>query len=85
MGDAEIRVEIYLPWSDKRYACHYRFDREAVQESLIPLPKYRELNCLDAMEAERQYDKRKRLVEMVANSIAHSVLLACEKGDEGVK
>lgn len=78
---AEIQVRVRLPWAEQEKAYNYVFDREQIMDALRPLPRDREINPFEQHEAMKQYDRRKRLIGMVAQAIAAALMNACEMED----
>ncbi len=77
----EIRVYVWMPWAKEEKAFSYAIDRNQAEKDLTPLPRSREVDYFSALEAERQHERRKRLVEMVSNMISAALMTACESED----
>lgn len=81
MSDLKVKVSISLPWAldEKCYA--FTISRQLAEDSLAPLPRDRELDPVALFEAGRQHDRRKKVIEDVANKVAFSLMNACELED----
>jgi hypothetical protein len=77
----EIRVYVQLPWADKEKCYSYAIDRLEVSDSLAPMSRNREIGPFEHTEAIRHHERRKRLIELVANMISNSLMNACESED----
>ena len=83
MFDDEVKIEVSvrLPWAKKEVTYGYAIGRHQAREALVPLPKDREIDPAAMFEAQRQHERRERLIDLVAQQIAGALMTACESQD----
>ena len=76
-----VEVRVRLPWAEDELVYGYAIDRHQAREGLVPLPRDREIDQFSCIEAQRQIERRSRLVHMVSEQIAGALISACESQD----
>lgn len=75
--ELRVTVRIEIPRNGKDYRFDHVFDAHGMKEEFAPLPDI--YNPWDMVKRKELLEKRERTVDMVAKTIARSILVALEK------
>jgi hypothetical protein len=78
-----VRVQVSVPWRNEECCYQHAFDSPGLREEFGPLPEPRGFNeredAFTFFRRREMQEKRAKAVEMIAHSIARSILNALDK------
>ena len=77
-GEVIINVSVELPWAEKVFTFSHSISRMVAEDSLVPLPRDREINPFSAAETHQMIKRRNDLAESLGRMVSSSILSSVE-------